>query len=130
MDRAPGPISIRVSGRYVALGACEMRLDAVAGDTIYIDVGPRRSYMVASLLGSIAGGLIGSAAVPAPEVVSSTAEAVLNSSTAAEAVGSTAGQATAVAVEGSHETCSGPYELAAMPEDVAVNHLQGLARSK
>ena len=131
VDRAPGPISIRVSGRYQTFGACEMRLDADAGDTIYVDVGPRMSYMVASLLGSVAGGLIGSAVVPAPEVVSATAEVVLNTSTVADAAGSAAGQAAAIAIEGGgRDTCAGPYRLGVMSEGEALRLLQGLARSE
>jgi hypothetical protein len=130
VDFAAGPALVMASGRYPSLGACEIQVMATAGETIYVDVGPRTSYMVASLLGSVAGGLIGSAAVPAPETIASAIGIEVSGNTAATLAGSVAGEAAAVSAEGRHSACNGPYQLAQLPEQRALDRLEGLGWSR
>jgi hypothetical protein len=125
VDVAAGPVSIMASGPILALGACEIQLELAAGETAYVDVGPRMSYMVAALLGSVAGAV----AIPAPQAAGSVAEAMVGSVAAASA-GSAVGTAAAVSAEGRSLPCRGPYQLALVPESDAPDRLQGLMTSK
>jgi hypothetical protein len=122
--RVNGPVSIIASGPILALGACEIQLELASGETVYVDVGPRMSYMVAALLGSVAGAV----AVPATQAAGSVAEAMVGS-VAASAAGSAAGTAVAVSAEGRSLPCRGPYQLALVPESDAREQLQGLTTS-
>jgi hypothetical protein len=124
VDVAAGPVSIIASGPILALGACEIQLELASGETVYVDVGPRMSYMVAALLGSVAGAV----AVPATQAAGSVAEAMAGS-VAASAAGSAAGTAVAVSAEGRSLPCRGPYQLALVPESDAREQLQGLTTS-
>ncbi len=124
VDVAAGPVSIMASGPIVVLGACELQLELAVGETLYVDVGPRMSYIVAALLGSVAG----AAAIPAPQAAGSAAEAMVGS-VAAAAAGSAAGTAAAVSTEGRSLPCRGPYQLALVPESDARDRLQGLTMS-
>lgn len=125
VDVETGRLSIMASGPVVALGACEIQFELAAGETAYVDVGPRMSYMVAAASGSVAGTL----AIPAPQAAGSATEAVVGSVAAASA-GSAAGAAAAVSAEGRSRPCRGPYQLARMAESDARDRLQGLTTSK
>lgn len=125
VDVPAGAVSISASGTIVALGACEIQVELAQGDTVYVDVGPRMSYLVAAAAGSLLGGLL----VPAPQAAASATEAVVGSVLATSA-GSTAGEVAAVSVEGRSQPCRGPFQLALMPESQAQDRLQELTTPK
>ena len=124
-----GSVLARASGHYEVFGACEVQLRADAGETVYLDVGPRSSYMIASLLGSALGGAAGAAVVP-EAVIAPGEQVIASSSSAAIEAGSVAGGAAAQAIEGQGRRCNGPYLLVQVSEEVALERLQGLAWSK
>jgi len=132
VDLPSGAHSLEVSGRYRTFGSCQLELTAMTGATVYVDVGPRTAYMVASLVGTVVGGAAGFAVVPNSEIGLETlpVEMIVNEGTVALAAGSVAGEAVAVKIEGSGKPCSGPYQIVPMSEQDAVARVQGLVWSK
>jgi len=122
VDLEPGIHSLMVSGRYPALGACELQFQAAGGGPVYLDIGPRMAHMIAGLVG----GTIGLAVVPLD--VSTVSETM--ASTATIAVGSAAGSAAAETMEGQGKPCSGPYQMAILTEEEALADLGALTWSK
>ncbi|KPK59342.1 MAG: hypothetical protein AMJ59_11270 [Gammaproteobacteria bacterium SG8_31] len=122
VDLEPGIHSLMVSGRYPALGACELQFRAAGGGPVYLDIGPRVAHMIAGLVG----GTIGLAVVPLD--VSTVSETM--ASTATIAVGSAAGSAAAETMEGQSKPCSGPYRMAYLTEEEALADLKALTWSK
>jgi hypothetical protein len=127
MDMAPGRISLAASGPYTAFGGCEIEIDAASGTTIYVDVGPRLSYMVAGAVGSVLGGA--TAAAVMPDVYGSAGEAVAVIG-AGGAAGSAAGTAAATGAESRDRACGGPYRLTPISEESARTRLGGLVWSR
>lgn len=128
-DLAAGPHTLTASGHYVAFGRCDLQFQANGGDMVYVDIGPRTSYMVASLVGSLVGGVLGAAA--GPDVVIAPGEQVLvNSGTAAMAAGSLAGDAAGQLAAGPASPCGGPYRLDLLAEDQALGRLEALTLSQ
>jgi hypothetical protein len=106
------------SGRYPALGACELRFQAAGGGPVYLDIGPRMAHMIADLVG----GTIGLAAVPLD--VSTVSETMASTATIA------AGSAAAETIEGHGKPYSGPYRMAILTEEEALADLRALTWSK
>ncbi len=126
VDVAPGTTALTAFGRYRALGACEIDVTAAPGSRVYIDVGPRLSYMIAGAVGGAVGGVAGAAAVPN---VYGGAGAAVATSAAGVAAGSATGTAAATAVEGKGKRCRGPYKLELIAEDDALPRLADLTWS-
>lgn len=127
LDINSGTTALTTFGRYRTLGACEIDIAASPGSHIYVDVGPRLSYMIASAVGGVVGGVAGAAAVPN---VYGSAGAAIATSTAAMAAGSTAGTVAAAAVESRGKECRGPYKLELIAEEDALPRLKDLTWSK
>lgn len=123
VDAEPGPTTLTVFGRYRALGACEINVSPGPRTTIYVDVGVRRSYMIAAAVGGTLGGLAGAAAVPD---VYGSAGAAVATSTAAMATGDAAGTAASTTLEDRGERCRGPHKLELLSEADALLRLTGL----
>lgn len=126
VDVAPGTTALGSFGRYRTLGACEIDITASPGSRIYIDVGPRLSYMIAGAVGGTVGGVAGAAAVPS---VYGSAGAAVATSAAGVATGSAAGTAAATAAESKGKRCRGPYKLELLAEDDALLRLADLTWS-
>lgn len=126
VDVASSTTVLAAFGRYRPFGACEIDITAEPGSTVYVDVGPRRSYMIAAAVGGVAGGVAGAAAVP--DVYGSAGSAVVTGA-AGMAAGSAAGSAVATTAEARRERCRGPYQLVVMSEEDALPHLAGLTWS-
>jgi hypothetical protein len=114
-------------GRYRTFGVCEIEVSATPGSKVYVDVGPRLSYMVAGAIGGTVGGIAGAAAVP--EVFSSAGTAIATGAAGLSA-GSTAGAAAASTVEAKGKRCRGPYKLDVIAEEDALILLSGLTWSR
>lgn len=125
-DVASGTTALAAFGRYRMLGACEIEVTAAPGSRIYIDVGPRLSYMIAGAVGGVVGGVAGAAAVP---TVYGSAGATIATSTAGIAAGSATGTAAAATVESKAKRCRGPYKLDLIAEDDALPRLADLTWS-
>lgn len=123
LDTTPGALTVRASGRYRVTGACEISIDAAPESTIYVDVGPRASYMIAAMVGSVAG------VTAAPDVYGSVGGAVAGT-TAGVAAASTADSAAASVVAGQGKPCGGPYKLQLLSEETALTRLEGLVWSQ
>lgn len=126
VDVAPGSTTLASYGRYRALGACEIDIAASPRSRIYIDVGPRLSYMIAGAVGGAVGGVAGAAAVPS---VYGGAGAAVATSAAGVATGSAAGTAAATAVESKGKRCRGPLKLELLAEEDALLRLTDLTWS-
>lgn len=114
-------------GRYRVFGACEIEVASTPGSKVYVDVGPRLSYMVAGAVGGALGGLAGAAVVPN---VYGSAGAAIATGTAGIAAGSAAGTAAVTTVEGKGKRCRGPYKLELIAEEEALPLLADLSWSK
>jgi hypothetical protein len=123
VDVPSGAAGLTAFGRYRALGACKIDVVTAPGSTVYVDIGPRLSYMVAGAVGGIVGGVAGAAAVP--DVYGSVGSAVATG-TAGIAAGDAAGTVAATSVEGRGNPCRGPYRLEVLPEPTALPRLAGL----
>lgn len=110
-------------GRYRSFGVCEIDIATTPGSIIYIDVGPRLSYMVAGAVGAVVGGVAGAAAVPN---VYGSAGATIATGSAGMAAGSAVGTAAGTAVEHKGNLCRGPYMLAVIAEEDALPRLAEL----
>lgn len=128
-DAASGMTDLTAFGRYRALGACEIDITTAPGSTVFVDVGPRLSYMIAGAVGGAIGGVAGAAAVPNAY---GSAVAAVAAGSAGVAAGSTAGAATATMVEGKRKRkrCRAPYKLVVIAEDDALPRLAELTWSK
>lgn len=127
VDVTSGTTGLTAFGRYRALGACEIDIETASGSRVYVDVGPRLSYMVAGAVGGAVGGVVGAAAVP--DVYGSAGSAIATS-TAGIAAGSAAGTAAATTVEARGKRCRGPYKLELIDEEAALPLLTDLTWSK
>jgi hypothetical protein len=112
--------------RYRAFGACEIDVTAPPGSRIYIDVGPRLSYMIAGAVGGAVGGVAGAAVVPS---VYGGAGTAVKTSAAGVAAGSASGTAAATALESKGKRCRGPYKLELVAKADALPRLADLTCS-
>lgn len=119
VDTASGIIALMASGRYPIFGACEISIEAPAGSTVYLDVGPRLSYMIAATIGTIAG------AFATPNVYGTIGETAVGV-TAGTAAGSTVGSGAAIVLEGTGKRCGGPLKLELISEQSALQLLENL----
>lgn len=126
VDVMPGTTALASFGRYRTFGACEIDVTAPPGSRIYIDVGPRLSYMIAGAVGGAVGGVAGAAAVPN---VYGGAGAAVATSAAGVVAGSAGGTAAATAVESAGKRCRGPYKLEPVAEEDALPRLADLTWS-
>ena len=127
VDVTSGTADLTTFGRYRAFGACEIDITTARGSTVYVDVGPRLSYMVAGVVGGAVGGVAGAAA--APNVYGS-AGAAIATGTAGIAAGSAARAAASTTLEGKGKRCRGPYKPVVIAEEDALPRLAELTRSK
>lgn len=125
-DVTSGTMGLTAFGRYRVFGACEIDVTAAPGSRIYIDVGPRLSYMIAGTIGGAVGGVAGAAAVPN---VYGSAGAAIVTGTAGVAAGSAIGTAGATTVESKGKRCRGPFKLDLIAEDDALPRLADLTWS-
>lgn len=122
-DVASGTIDLTAFGRYRAFGACEIDITTTPGSTVFVDVGPRLSYMIAGAVGGAIGGVAGAAAVPD---VYGSAGAAIATGTAGISAGSAAGATVGTTIEGKDKRCRGPYKLAVIAEEDALPRLTDL----
>lgn len=127
VDTAPGPTALTAFGRYRALGVCEIDVATTPGSTVFVDVSPRLSYMIAGAVGGTIGAATG--AVAATDVYGS-AVAAIAGVTAGTIAGDAAGTTAAVAAEAAGRRCRGPYQLVIIAEDDALPRLSDLTWSK
>jgi hypothetical protein len=118
VDVEPGPVSLKVQADSAWHGVCHVEMQTKAGETVFFDVGPRTSHVVAGAVGAVIGGVL------AP--VSSSAVGTGVSVAAA----STAGGEVAEAVENQRQVCAGPYGIRPLPESQALRRIADLAWSK
>lgn len=123
LDTTPGAIAVTASGHYKVFGACEISIETAPASTIYVDVGPRPAYLIAAMIGSVAG------VAAVPDVYGSVGGAVAGT-TAGIAAASTAGSAATTAVAGQGKPCGGPYKLQLLSEEIALTRLKGLIWSQ
>lgn len=126
VDVPPGDVTLLASAQNTRFGTCELRISAVAGNTVYVDVGPRAEHVVAGLVGSVAGGAVASSGSAS---AASVTEAVLTDP-AKTAAGSVAGGAIGEVAESSGKRCGGPYGLTQLDDADALRYLDELAWSK
>ena len=124
-----GAHAVDVSGRYRAFGACQLQLNAAVSATVYVDVGPRKAYMVAGLVGTVVGAVAGVAA--APDTYGYSTQGIASAVVPWQQMAVSSGVETAaILVEASDKPCGGPYQLVPIPETDALARLQELAWSK
>ena len=126
VDVPPGEVTLRASARNPMFGTCELRIPAVAGNTVYVDIAPRTEHIVAGVVGSAVGG---AAAASGSAEAASVTEAVITDPVKA-AVGSTAGGTTAQVAESAGKPCGGPFALIQLVDSDALRYLDTLAWSK
>lgn len=124
VDVPPGTVTIGASTRRSWHGTCKWQLHAVAGETVYLDVGTRWRHALAGLVGSIAGANAADAALPPPAIEHVVVDAAV--------VGTAAvvGGAVTSSIESIGRTCGGPYRIKALAAEEARSRLQTLAWSK
>lgn len=127
VDIAPGDLLLRASGPLQFLGACDLQLQATAGTTLFLDVGPRMAYMIAGSVGSLVGGALGGVATS--NTFGSVGEAMVVG-TAAVATGAAVGEVAAVTTEAQGKKCNGPYKFAVISAADATERLHGLTWSQ
>jgi hypothetical protein len=108
-------------------GVCELPVSVKAGETLYVDVDPRREYMAADIAGTVVGSAV-TVSAPTTAGVDDIVDAVVIESATAGAAGAAAA-ATTSAVEGTGKRCAGPFRLTRLAESAALGELSRLRSS-
>jgi hypothetical protein len=125
VDVNAGAVTIEASAPNRMYGTCSVRINTVAGDTVYLDVSPRPAHIAADVAGTVAGAAIagGPSEVGLDEVP-------IGTSDVQTAAASAAGGAVASIAEGAGKTCGGPYRVRQLQASAALNELQDLKLSE
>lgn len=107
-------------------GICQLRLQAKAGDTIYLDVAPRPADVAADLVGAA----VGAAAVGGGSSHAGMDEILIGADDVKVAAASSAGAAVATKIEGAGKDCEGPFRLKPVAASGALESLARLRWSR
>ena len=125
-DREAGAVLLTASGNDPDQGTCELVLQTLPAETVYIVVAPRSAHISAGLLGS----LLADALLPpgfGTAVYASVGELV--ASAAVSATVSAAAGVGAQKLESGGNVCGGPFKLARIDEEAARAYLADLKPS-
>jgi hypothetical protein len=107
-------------------GSCKLRLQAKAGDTIYLDVAPRPADVAADLVGAA----IGAAVAGGGSSHRGLGEVPIGADDLKTAAASSAGAVIATQIEGAGKECEGPFRMKPVPASAALEQLDRLSWSR
>ncbi len=106
-------------------GSCKLRLQAKAGDTIYLDVAPRPADVAADLVGAA----VGTAAVGGGSSHVGMDEIPIGADDVKVVAASSAGAAVATKIDGADKECEGPFRMKPVAAPAALKQLDRLTWS-